>query len=695
MIQTPEQVDLILLALPIETLPKTAPRTISRLQATGIKTYGDLLEYYPFRYNDFSITSQIGNVQAGETVTVRGNLESIKTVPTRKRITIQKAVLRDETGVIELVWYNQGYLTNTLTPGSVVSVSGVVESQGKKKSMKPMEYELLATADSKTKHTGRIVPVYPTIYGLSSKTILEKIFFVLDLLSHANESIELIPEDILKEHGLMGLQKAYETIHQPTTMREVSEARRRLGFNELFIRILSSKMIKERWSKEQTTAPIKLTSDDKKRVQEFIKNLPFVLTDAQKRVTEEVLEDIQKTVAMNRFLQGDVGSGKTVVATIAAYATHLQKRQTLIMAPTEILALQHFATISALTKNTDLKVALQTGAHKDITSQKKAGEYDLIVGTHALISAKYDFRDVALVIIDEQHRFGVKQRALLKKKGINPHLLSMTATPIPRTVTLTLYSELDLSVIDELPVGRKAIKTYLTPTAKRADGYRWIEKQIKEEKTQAYIICPLIETSEKESMSSIKAVKAEYEHLKKNIFPMLKVGLLHGRMKAKEKEQTMAEFNAHTYDILVSTSVVEVGVDVPNATIMLIEGSERYGLAQLHQLRGRVGRAEKQSYCLLFTTSNNYNPSRLRFFAKTHSGLKLSEFDLKTRGPGEIYGTQQHGYSDLKIADLSDTNQVFSAKKAVDQLLKNYSVDELPKLNAIMRSYQINLIEKN
>jgi len=685
-----------MLSTSIDKLPKTASRTTQRLHAMGVHTYEDVLHYYPFRYNDFSVVSPIGQVQPGETVTIRGTLESIKVVPTRSRITIQKATLRDDTGKIELIWYNQPYLAKILESANCISASGIIEAFGKSVVMKPVEYEPLEFIDSKTKHTGRIVPVYPSVYGLSSKTIRDKVCHVLDaVFENPEDSIEFIPDDILKEYGLISLDRAIQTIHQPTKMADVEIARKRLGFDELFVRILSSKLIKQRWSKEQTTAPINLTDARKKEIQSFISRLPFTLTNAQQKATDEILIDLQKSNPMNRFLQGDVGSGKTVVAAIAAYAAYLNKKQTLIMAPTEILALQHFATISSLMKKLDLKVALQTGSHKDIVSKKTAADFDIIIGTHALISAKYDFRDVGLVVIDEQHRFGVKQRALLKEKGLNPHLLTMTATPIPRTVSLTLYSELDLSLIDELPKGRKRIKTYVTPPAKRTAGYQWIAKQIEEEKIQVYIICPLIETSEHESMTSIKAAKEEYEHLKKDVFPKLNVALLHGKLKAKEKEEVMNQFNAGKYHILVSTSVVEVGVDVPNATIMLIEGAERFGLAQLHQLRGRVGRAEKQSYCLLFTTQQYRNSSRLTFFAKTTSGLELSEYDLKLRGPGEIYGTDQHGYSDLKIADLTDSKLVFQAKKAVDSYLKKYSVEKTPNLKRIIDSYQLNLIDKN
>lgn len=680
----------------IENLPKTAPRTIQRLRTIGIKTYGDLIQYYPFRYNDFSIISSIERIQPGETVTVRGVVETIQTISTRKRITIQKAILRDESGVIELIWYNQPYLIQILSKNTYVSASGLIESFTKTKIMKPMEYEVLDSLHSDTKHTGRIVPIYPSIYGLSTKTIREKIYYLLDIMNkNSHESLEYIPSEILNKYSLMDLEQAITTIHKPTKLKHIDFAKRRLGFDELFIRILSSRLIKKRWSQEQITSPININNTTNIEIKNFIKNLPFVLTVSQDRVIKEILRDLQKKHSMNRFLQGDVGSGKTVVAAIAAYAVYLNGKQTLIMAPTEILAQQHFATITALTQNYKLKVALQTGSHKDIVSTKSASAYDIIIGTHALNSAKYDYRDVALVIVDEQHRFGVKQRALLKEKGINPHLLSMTATPIPRTVSLTLYSELDLSIINELPKGRKIIKTYVIPPEKRNDGYRWIAKQIKEQEIQTYIICPLIDSSENESMSTVKAAKDEFEQLKKNIFPTFKIALLHGKMKTKEKEKIMKQFNNHQFDILVSTSVVEVGVDIPNATIMLIEGAERYGLAQLHQLRGRVGRAQKQSYCLLYTSTNSGNISRLKFFAKTHSGFKLSEFDLKIRGPGEIYGTRQHGYSDLKIADLTDTKLVLEAKEAVNQFFSKFSLMETPKLKKIINSYQLNLIENN
>jgi len=681
----------------IQYLPRTAVRTVQAFSRIGINTYADLLHYYPFRYDDFSTVSPIGRAQAGETVTLKGRIESIQTSYTRRRMTIQKAKLQDETGSIELIWYNQPYLTTLLKQHALVSVSGAIEAYGKTVSMKPQEYEIIDSLHAETKHTGRIVPIYPAVWGLSTKTIREKIAYLIQLLKQDEfGNIEYLPDDLCRTFYLPDLKQSLVEIHFPQKMKDVDEARVRLAFDELFIRILSSAIIKKQWQAETTTAPIVLDKTARQKIDDFKKTFPFQLTTAQNKAVLEILSDMQQKTPMNRFLQGDVGSGKTVVAAIAAYAAHLSGRQTLIMAPTEILATQHFQTISTLCALPHLKIALQTGSKKNIKSSADAERYAIIVGTQALISSKFPFKDVGLVVIDEQHRFGVKQRALVQEKGMNPHLLTMTATPIPRTVSLTLYSELDLSVIDEMPKGRKRIKTYVIAVQKRMDGYKWIEKQIKTKKIQAYIICPLIETSEKESMKSIKAAKDEYEHLKNEIFPSLSVALLHGKMKSKEKEKVMNDFKKKAYDILISTSVVEVGVDVPNATIMVIEGAERFGMAQLHQLRGRVGRGTKESHCFLFTSSPHAQYSkRLRFFAKEHSGLALSEFDLKIRGPGDVFGTKQHGYTDLKIADLTNTRQVLTARKAVDLFQKSHSLNDSPKLKSMIDAYQLHLVAKN
>jgi ATP-dependent DNA helicase RecG len=395
------------------------------------------------------------------------------------------------------------------------------------------------------------------------------------------------------------------------------------------------------------------------------------------------------------------GSGKTVVAALAAYLAYLNGFSTLYMAPTEILAQQHYATIAKIFEKTRVVVGLQTGSQKAIKKAKggsatvqSAKLYDIIIGTHALLTESVQIDKIGLVIIDEQHRFGVKQRAMLKRKGFNPHLLTMTATPIPRTVALTLYGELDLSVIDEMPKGRLPIKTWAVPQVKRADAYEWIKKQMKAQKTQTFIICPLIEESEVETMKSVKAAKMEYEHLKQSVFKDWRVGLIHGKLKPIEKTDAMNKFKNKQYDVLVATSVVEVGIDVPNATIMIIEGADRYGLAQLHQLRGRVGRGDKQSYCILFSDSEQSN-NRLQFFAKTNSGMKLAEFDLKIRGSGDIYGLKQHGYANLKVATFADLDLINQTKRATQDFLTKSDLNDFPKIKDRVVRYGLKEIARD
>jgi len=590
-----------LLDTSIQSLPHTSPRTINKLHSLNINTYRDLIEYVPFRYDDFSTISPIGRIQEGETVTIKGTVTAFLASLTRRKLTMQKATITDETGSIEVTWYNQPYLKTMLAPGIMISLSGTIERFAGKITCKPMDFEIIAHVDSPTLHTGRIVPVYSQTYGLSSKTIRDKMIYALECFDTISDSdIELLPAALREKHGLISQKTALQKIHAPNSHQDLSKAQERLAFNELFVRILSSHLVKAQWLKETVTKPLSLTGDHQKSIERFITALPFKLTNGQTQAVQEVLSDLSRTIPMNRFVQGDVGSGKTVVAAIASYVACLNGAQALIMAPTEILAKQHFNTISKLMSGFNLKIGIQTGSEKSARKEKTEDTYDILVGTQALITQTVNFERVGLVVVDEQHRFGVKQRAMLKEKGMNPHLLTMTATPIPRTVSLTLYSELDMSIIDELPPGRKPIKTYVTSPHKREKGYEWIKQQIKSHQAQVYIICPLVEESEAETLKSVRAATAEYEHLAKEVFVDFRVGLLHGKMKPKEKEATMKKFYANEFDILVATSVVEVGVDVPNATIMIIEGAERYGISQLHQLRGRVGRSDRQSYCFLF-----------------------------------------------------------------------------------------------
>ncbi len=679
----------------IDSLPNTSSITIRKLKLLEIATYFDLLQYFPSRYENFSLISPIDRLQEGEIVTVKGKVVESKNVYTKRGITLQKVILADETGQTEIVWYNQPYLVKTFSPGTTLAVAGLVKKFLSTFTLEPKEYEILRYPEQPTIHTGRLVPIYPEKKGISTKTVREKIFKAILLLKNGSpdkklHNLEWLPQVLIDFNALTSLEEALELVHFPTSPATAENARSRLAFDELFTMQLSSALVKEQWKKDTVSLPFEITRF-KSEIDTFIQNLPFKLTAAQERVYGEILSDLLKKNPMNRFLQGDVGSGKTVVAAIGAYISFLNGYQTLLMAPTEILAHQHFATISKLFESYKITIGLQTGSKKSLHRHP-----DILIGTHALLTESVSLEKIGLVVIDEQHRFGVAQRAKLKQKGMNPHLLTMTATPIPRTIALTLYGELDLSVIDEFPAGRLPIKTFLTPKTKRDDAYAWIKTQIAEHKTQVFIICPLIEESETETLSSVRAAKKEYEFLKNTVFKNENVGLLHGRMKGKEKEAMMRDFKDKKYDILVSTSVVEVGIDVPNATIMVIEGAERYGLAQLHQLRGRVGRGEKQSYCLLFTSEGDEKMnSRLKFFASTLSGIRLAEFDYKIRGPGAMFGTKQHGYLDLKIADLSDFQLISKVKNAVQYLLTHYKLEDLPEVKKRVEHYQISQIARD
>lgn len=675
----------------IEKLSSTSYQTIKKFKKIGIKTYFDLLNYFPFRYKDYSTISKIGFCQPGEKLTISGKVIDRKYQITKTGLKIINILIEDETGKIEAIFYNQPYLLNLIKPDLELSISGKIDRFGRKIFITPDEFEL-----GKPKiHTGRLIPVYSEKYGLSSKTVREKIFLLIENIDQYIK--EFLPEKIISYNQLQDELTAYKNIHFPQSLDFEKQARSRLSFDELFLIQLSSQLIKKQWEKETVGHQFNVDKF-KSEINQFIKNLPFELTESQKKVWLEISNDLSKIKPMNCLLQGDVGAGKTVIAGLASFLTYLNGYQTLIMAPTEILAQQHYQTLINLFKNYPIKIGLKTSSNKVSNIANKKTDFtnlDIIIGTHALISKKVDFQKVGLVVIDEQHRFGVAQRNQLKNKGINPHLLTMTATPIPRTVMLTLYGELDLSVIDQMPKGRLPIKTYYIPKNKRNDCYQWIKNQITKNKSQVYIICPLIEESEIETLKSVKAAKKEYENLKK-IFSQFKVGLLHGRMKAKEKNQVMNDFKNGNIDILVSTSVVEVGVDVANATIMIIEGSERFGLAQLHQLRGRVGRGDKQSYCFLFTeNTNDAIISRLNFFSKTLSGQKLAEEDLRIRGPGEIFGTKQHGEVDLKIAQLNDYLLIEKAKKAVDYFINHYNLEQFPALKLRLSKYQINEIGRN
>ena len=661
---------------PIEKAGRLYKLYARRLEKLNIKTFEDFLYHIPSRYDDYSLISKIARVQAGETVTIRGTVTEINNEFTKNFKRIQKAVITDDTGSIEVVWFNQPYLTKVIHKGDSVSLSGQIGWFLKKLVLQSPEYEMLT--GSATIHTGRLVPVYPETRGVSSKWLRRQVHKLL--INPADEIYEYLPSSIIDEYSLTTIKSAIEQIHFPQSLENIDKSRKRLSFDEFFLLHLSSIDRRTNWNKNlagNSFSAIKY----KKEIDKFLGGLSFTLTNAQKKAVEEIFSDLKRDKPMNRLLEGDVGSGKTVIGAIAMFLGFLNGFQSVLMAPTEILASQHYETISNLLSPFKIQVALATGSKK---WKMKNGKWNVLIGTHAVLEKNVEFNKLGLVIIDEQQRFGVEQRAIIRNKGKNPHLLTMTATPIPRTIALTLYGDLDLSILDEMPIGRKPIKTWLVPTVKRKNAYEWIEKQIKENKTQAFIVCPFIEESE--SMQTVRAASKEFDYLKEKVFKNppggeagLKLGLLHGKLKAKDKDNVLGKFRDGKIDILVATPVVEVGIDIPNATIIVIEASDRFGLAQLHQLRGRVGRGDKQSYCLLFTESQNPQTlARLKAMETHNFGAELAELDLKLRGPGEIYGTTQHGRHMLKIASFSDFDLIKKTKEAAEKIFPELS--SYPKL---------------
>lgn len=693
---------MLLLDTPVTKLIMVGPQYGAKLKIFGIETIDDLLHHTPFRYENYSLISKIADLQAGEKVTVRGTLETIKNIYTKNAKKIQKAILKDDTGQIDIIWYNQPFLTKVLKSGQNISISGVADYFGTnlvftspdyeiiKQSLQPTTYNLQLTTNSLV-HTGRLVPVYHETEGLSSKWIRSRIYSVLHKW---NPNItEFIPSFILQKYLLMPEKEAIRKIHFPDNVNDITQAKRRLAFDELLILSIASLVRKREWEGKSKGHPFGIKKI-KEKIDHFIANLPFALTHSQLQAIDEILSDLSKRKPMNRMLEGDVGSGKTVVAAIAMYASYLCGYKSAFMAPTEILATQHFKTIKSLLDQYKINIILITGSsnrHAELISASNQlktekipkqvclrrqvrddtmKKIDVFIGTHALLSIKLKIKKLGLVVIDEQQRFGVTQRLVLRQKGNNPHLISLTATPIPRSIALTIFADLDLSIIDEMPKGRKIIKTWVVPSIKREAAYNWIRNQIKSQKPkgQAYIICPFIELSE--NMDTVRAAKEEYKKLKDNIFPDLNLGLLHGKLTSIQKNKTLSEFKKGKIDILVATPVVEVGIDIPNVTIMMIEGADRFGLSQLHQLRGRVGRCDLQSYCLLFTESSGIKTEkRLKMLETNFIGPKLAELDLKLRGPGDLYGIRQHGELNLKFADFSDHELFKSAKNAAESML--------------------------
>ena len=653
------------LTTPLEQIKGVGPKTAQALAAAGLKTISDALDFLPRAYDDYSTAVNIADLQPGK-VTVKARCESVSTRIVRRGLRITTAVLADKSGKVKAVWFNQPYRETQLKSDAEFIFSGQFGMQYNRYQINNPSVELAKeAAKTVVENASGIQPVYKSIKNIRPKTVqdlMKNIRPIMDFLP------ETLPENIIRRQKLVSRSEAVKFLHAPKTHEEISRGRERLAFEELFEMILAAQFNKQ----EQTRLTGWKIPFNKSVVKNFVDQLPFPLTNAQRRAAWQILQDLEYDYPMNRLLQGDVGSGKTVVAGLVAAEVAKAGFQTAIMAPTEILAQQHAKTLDELLSPFGVSVALLTGhvkgaARSQLLGNLASGNIDVVVGTHALIQEKVAYRKLGFAVIDEQHRFGVKQRqALLEKSDFMPHLLSMTATPIPRSLALTLYGELDISILDELPSGRQPIQTKIWSPASAPKLYESIENELAKGR-QAYVICPLIDDNPDNDK---KSVEAEYNKLSKTIFSHRQVGLLHGKLPAEEKAEVMQKFADGELDMLVSTTVVEVGVNVPNATVMLIENADNFGLSQLHQLRGRVGRGKHQSFCHLMMSGHDKPSQRLREIEKSQDGFYLAEVDLKLRGPGEIYGKMQHGDLNLKIASLADTALIARAQAEAERFVK-------------------------
>jgi ATP-dependent DNA helicase RecG len=723
----------------IEEIPRIGTAYQKRLKKMSISTVADLLYHFPSRYEDFSDVIEIANArkQLGQNVCVQGEITEIGSINTFKKfMNIVEVTIQDNSGQIKALWFNQPFLLKSLKEGSFVCLAGKVALGKEGIYLSNPIHEIINqdVENNELTHTGRIIPIYSETRGITSRWLRYIIKPILTILE--NQIPESLPNDILKKHKFLSINEAIWQVHFPESFEYADAAKARFSFEELFLIQLS--VLKEKNRLMEKYAPA--FPMDAELMKQFTESLPFQLTDSQKKCAFAILKDLEKPVPMSRLLQGDVGSGKTVVATMAGLNVIKKGGQVAFMAPTEILAKQHFKTITKLLKDFDVSIGLITSknyricknsstsdvdpnfevSRKSLLGDLENGQIDILIGTHSIIQKGVEFKNLGFAVVDEQHRFGVDQRAkLFQTSKLTPHLLSMTATPIPRTLALTVYGDLDVSLISEMPKNRKKIKTVIVEPSERSKAYEFIEKEVKQGKG-VFVICPKIESKKTnenltpevsrgraspdfvpqnyniKSLSSlsivndVKAVKEEYERLSKEVFPDLRITMLHGKMKAEEKERIMLDFAKGEIDILVSTSVVEVGVDVPRATIMMIEGAERFGLSQLHQFRGRVGRSDAQSYCFLFTTSpDQLNRKRLKAMVELDNGFKLAEKDLEIRGPGSLYGSQQWGIPDFAMEGLFNIFLVEKTRTTAKELLeKDPELKDYPILKEKLKSLE-------
>lgn len=659
------------LQLPVQYLKGVGPKKSALLQKLGISNVNDLLYYFPNHYEDRRNRKLIFEISPGDYVNIQGRIVSINESVTKKSgFRILEVIISDGTGYLRAKWFNQSYLKNIFKSGAEVTIFGKVQLDITARGFEILNPDFEIVDNNVRNDNTEILPVYRLTEGLSQKQLRNIIKSAFEYAHHYIE--EFLPENLIKELNLPQLQESLFHIHFPPRDMDIeslnekrTEYHKRVIFDELFLLQLGILLSRNSRLSEKGKSIV----SNGKLIDEFMRNLPFELTNAQKRVISEILHDMKRPIPMNRLLQGDVGSGKTIVAVIAMLAAVEAGYQAALMAPTEILAEQHFMNMLNLLKGLHVNVVIHTSEHDKYAHAIASGAADIIVGTHALIQENVKFKNLGLVIIDEQHRFGVIQRFLLKKKGFNPDTLVMTATPIPRTLALTLYGDLDYSVIDELPAGRKPVLTKVLNPEDKKIAYKMIEEEIREG-GQVYIIYPLIEESE---ALDLKNAKQGFEALKK-MFHQYKIGMIHGKIPSKQREEIMKEFRKGEIKILVSTTVIEVGVDVPNASLMIITNAERFGLAQLHQLRGRVGRGLRPSKCILIPY-NLTEEARLRLNAMVNynDGFKIAEEDLKIRGPGELFGTKQSGLPDLKSANLIRDREILElARKHAESTLNKY-----------------------